>query len=95
MVSTLKSSGTESRRSSAAMASKESQSDGIAEDLLAANALMGSDDLATRVTTPGAGDLRGCSTHDDCHSAAIVSNLASPTVIDRKMPDKQKTSSLM
>ena len=72
MVSTLKSSGTESRRSSAEAASEESQTDETAEDLLEATALKGCDDLATRVTMPGAEGLRGSSTPDDCHSAAIV-----------------------
>ena len=47
-------------------------------------------DLAKRGATLDVEDLRGWSTHDDCHSVGIVSNLASPTVIERKMPDTEQ-----
>ena len=76
------------------MALKNSQTDETAEVLLVVTALKGDDDLATRAITPAAEDLRGYSTNDDFHSIAIVSNLKSPTVIERKMPDKRETSSL-
>ena len=59
-------------------------------DALVAIELTVDGDPAGRGATLDVEYLRGWSTHDDCHSVAIVSNLASPTVIKNPLLSREQ-----